>query len=125
MMLDLYRGLTDVLKRTSSNLIKEFTEHIRYFNDGKNDGDYTSLHTKGYWNFLLEIIFLLYVKCVFLVGISLITVLALIFFPLNALKRYFVRVGSMFDSGTSRFVTDEELRLLDKSQEPKLNQEKK
>jgi hypothetical protein len=59
-------------------------KHIR-----KNCDEITStqLGFQGFWNFLLEITMLLFTRTIFITGIVLITVLAILFFPLYALSK--------------------------------------
>lgn len=82
MMIKLYRGLVDILTSQCESLNKEFITHIRTFNEG---GDEQSFGTAGFWNLLLEVVYILYVKTFVGVGILMTIGLAVIFFPLYAL----------------------------------------
>ena len=84
MMLKLYRGLVDILTARCEGLNDAFSKHIRTFNEG--DTDANTFGVKGFWNLLLEIAFILYVKLFVAIGIVLTVGLALVFFPLHALR---------------------------------------
>jgi len=82
MMIKLYRGLIDILTSQCESLNKEFITHIRTFNGG---GDEQSFGSAGFWNLLLEIVYILYVKSFVAFGILMTVGLAIVFFPLYAL----------------------------------------
>jgi len=81
-MLKLYRGLVDILTARCEGLNDAFAKHIRAFNTG--DTVDNNFGVKGFWNLLLEIIFVMYVKVFAALGILLTVVLAVVFFPLYA-----------------------------------------
>jgi hypothetical protein len=84
MMLKLYRGIVDILTARCEGLNDAFAKHIRCFNNG--DPHDNNFGVKGFWNLLLEIVFVMYVKLFAALGIVLTVVLAVIFFPLYALS---------------------------------------
>lgn len=89
-MLKLYRGLLDIIIFQSRMMDEQFTQHIRAFNDG--DTNENNFGVKGFWNFLLEIVCVFFVKSFVVVGTSLFVGLALLFFPLYAIKMAVVNV---------------------------------
>jgi len=82
-MLELYRGLLDILTARCESLNDAFAKHIRTFNDGESQSN--NFDVKGFWNLLLEITFVMYVKIFVALGIVLTVSLAITFFPLYAL----------------------------------------
>ena len=82
-MLKLYRGLVDILTTRSEGLNDAFSKHIREFNDG--DTSSNNFGVTGFWNLLLEITYILFVKLFSATGIVLTFGLAVIFFPLHAI----------------------------------------
>jgi uncharacterized membrane protein len=91
-MLRLYRGIIDILICKSETLTSAFTKHIREFNQGD---DVESYGTTGFWNLLLEVTCLLYVKLFVGIGMLMAIVLAICFFPLYAMTRAFSGSFSM------------------------------
>jgi hypothetical protein len=83
-MLKLYRGIVDILTARCEGLNDAFAKHIRCFNNGDTQGN--NFGVTGFWNLLLEIIFVMYVKLFAALGIVLTVALAIIFFPLYALS---------------------------------------
>jgi hypothetical protein len=83
-MLKLYRGLIDILTERCEGLNNAFSNHIREFNDGETHDN--NFGVKGFWNLLLEITYVMYVKMFVALGIVLTVSLAIIFFPLHALR---------------------------------------
>lgn len=83
-MLKLYRGLVDILTSRCEGLNDAFSKHIREFNDGETQDN--NFGVKGFWNLLLEIVFVMYVKMFAALGIVLTVALALVFFPLHAMR---------------------------------------
>jgi uncharacterized membrane protein len=81
-MLKLYRGLVDILTARCEALNDAFSKHIRTFNNGETVNN--NFGVKGFWNLLLEITYVMYVKLFVAIGIVLTVVLAIIFFPLYA-----------------------------------------
>jgi hypothetical protein len=82
-MLKLYRGLVDILTARCEGLNAAFSKHIRGFNDGETQEN--NFGVKGFWNLLLEVVFVLYVKLFAGLGIVLTIGLAVLFFPLHAM----------------------------------------
>jgi hypothetical protein len=111
MMIKLYRGLIDILTSQCESLNKEFITHIRTFNGG---GDEQSFGSAGFWNLLLEIVYILYVKSFVAFGILMTVGLAIVFFPLYAL---FTAIVSAF-SFNMRFHQQEQ-----HDQRPEINQQ--
>jgi hypothetical protein len=85
-MLKLYRGIVDILTERSEGLTLAFRNHIREFNSGNSEEKEAAT---GFWNLLLEITYILYVKSFVVVGLFITTILALVFFPLNILYKAF------------------------------------
>ena len=83
-MLKLYRGIVDILTDQCEKLNNEFIKHIRKFNTG--DTDTNNFGVKGFWNLLLEVVYVLYVKVFVGLGIILTVALAIVFFPLHAFR---------------------------------------
>ena len=89
MMINLYRGIVDILITHTEILNKELIKHIRTFNDGDPN---SGLGTSGFWNLLLETTYIFYVKTFVGIGILMSIILAIIFFPLNAMRKAFTGV---------------------------------
>jgi hypothetical protein len=85
-MISLYRGIVDILLNQTEILNKQFVKHIRTFNDGDPEENFG---TAGFWNLLLEVIYIFYVKIFVAMGIAITVVLAVVFFPLYALRKSF------------------------------------
>ena len=83
MMLKLYRGIVDIITDRSDSMICAFSKHIRSFNKGETEGN--NFGVTGFWNLLLEVVYLTYVKLFVMFGILLTLVLAVVFFPLCAI----------------------------------------
>lgn len=83
-MISLYRGLVDILINQTEILNKQFVKHIRTFNDGDPEENFG---TAGFWNLLLEVAYIFYVKTFVAIGIGITIVLAVVFFPLYALRK--------------------------------------
>lgn len=101
-MLELYRGLVDILTARCEGLNAAFSNHIRTFNDGKNDEN--SFGVNGFWNLLLEIVFVMYVKIFAALGVVLTVALALLFFPLHAIR---IAISNIINHRAEPFVIDE------------------
>jgi len=78
MMISLYRGIVDILINQTEMLNKQFVKHIR------TDANFG---TAGFWNLLLEVTYIFYVKSFVAIGIVITLTLAVIFFPLYALRK--------------------------------------
>lgn len=83
-MLQLYRGLIDILIYQARGMDEQFTNHIRSFNSGDENPE--NFGVSGFWNFLLEIICVMFVRAFLVVGTVLFVGLALVFFPLYAIR---------------------------------------
>jgi len=86
MMISLYRGIVDILTNQTEILNKQFIKHIRTFNDGDPTENFG---TSGFWNLMLEVTYIFYVKTFVAIGVFITIMLALIFFPLYALRMSF------------------------------------
>jgi hypothetical protein len=106
-MLHLYRGLIDILNARAAALNEDFKQHIQTHREYRKrdiDNQINSHGVEGYWNLILEIVFLIYVKFVHITGIALIAALALIFFPLSAVIAVFENLVYRFDREHRQFV---------------------
>lgn len=81
-MIKLYRGLIDILIFNSRQMDEMFTKHVRE-DAPDNTGDFG---VNGFWNLLLEVTFLLFTKMFIACGVLLTVGLALVFFPLHAMR---------------------------------------
>ena len=83
-MINLYRGLMDIVINHNWKIEDDLMQHIR-----KNCDEITSTQMgfQGFWNFLLEVTMLLFTRTIFITGILLITILSVLFFPLYALSK--------------------------------------
>jgi hypothetical protein len=121
-MLHLYRGLIDILNARSSALNEDFKKHIqthRKYYERDVENQVNSYGTDGYWNLILEIIFLIYIKFVHIVGIALIATLAIIFFPLSGMLAIFENMFFRFNREQREFIDAQEQALAQARQEPK------
>jgi hypothetical protein len=84
MMISLYRGIVDILITQTEILNKQFVKHIRTFNDGDPTENFGAA---GFWNLLLEVTCIFYVKAFVAIGIAVTLGLAVVFFPLYALRK--------------------------------------
>ena len=101
-MLKLYRGIVDILTARCEGLNDAFSKHIRTFNDGQTTEN--NFGVAGFWNLLLEITFVMYVKMFAALGIVLTVVLALSFFPLHALR---IAVSNILNHRAQPFIIDQ------------------
>ena len=83
-MINLYRGLMDIVINHNWKIEDDLMKHIR-----KNCDEITTsqMGFQGFWNFLLEVTMLLFTRTIFITGIVLITLLAILFFPLYAIAK--------------------------------------
>lgn len=102
-MLKLYRGLVDILTARSEGLNDAFSKHIREFNDGNTNAN--NFGVTGFWNLLLEITYILFVKLFSATGIVLTFGLAVLFFPLYAIMR---AIGNILNHRGQGYVFEEE-----------------
>lgn len=80
MMLKLYRGLVDIFIKQSLVQEQEFVKHVR--SDTPAVAEEGTIGTRGFWNLMLEIVFVLFTKIVFLFGLIIVCALAMVSFPL-------------------------------------------
>jgi hypothetical protein len=116
MMISLYRGLVDILITQTEILNKQFVKHIRTFNDGDPDANFG---TAGFWNLLLEVTYIFYVKSFVAIGIGITLGLAVVFFPLYALRK---SISGAFSGAMPRFdqpISYEEPKMGETVQEKK------
>ena len=92
-MIHLYRGLNDILVYSGQKIKDQIITHIRSFNNGESK---YSLGSAGYWNFILEFIFVMFIKCFVFVGLIMTVTLAIVFFPLNAFKEFSSQYFNIF-----------------------------
>ena len=83
-MISLYRGLVDILITQTEMLNKQFVKHIRTFNEGDPTENFG---TAGFWNLMLEVTYIFYVKSFVAIGIVITLGLAVVFFPLYAFRK--------------------------------------
>jgi hypothetical protein len=88
-MTELYRGLLLVLTNKFNELIVAFRTHIQSFKEETQDPDsYFDVGVLGFWNLMLEIVLTLLSLSCLVIGVSLIAVLAMVFYPCHAFLRY-------------------------------------
>jgi hypothetical protein len=97
MMISLYRGLVDILITQTEVLNKQFVKHIRTFNEGDPTENFG---TAGFWNLMLEVTYIFYVKAFVAIGIGITLGLAVVFFPLYALRK---AISGAFSGAMPRF----------------------
>lgn len=96
-MISLYRGLVDILITQTEVLNKQFVKHIRTFNEGDPTENFG---TAGFWNLMLEVTYIFYVKAFVAIGIGITLGLAVVFFPLYALRK---AISGAFSGAMPRF----------------------
>ena len=88
-MTELYRGLLLVLTNKFNELIVAFRTHIQSFKEETQDPEsYFDVGVLGFWNLMLEIVLTLLSLSCLVAGVSLIAILAMIFYPCHAFLRY-------------------------------------
>lgn len=88
-MTELYRGLLLVVTTKFYELILAFRSHIRSFKEQTSDPDnYFDVGVLGFWNLMLEIVFIMFSLICLIAGISLIASLAVGVYPLYAILQY-------------------------------------
>ena len=96
-MTELYRMLLLVITQKLDELNTELRTQIRTFHqhvqDEEKDQHRLDLGVSGFWNFMLEVVFKFYIILRYAISISLISSLAVVFYPLNAMLTL---VSSMF-----------------------------
>jgi hypothetical protein len=83
MIIELYRGLMNILVQQNLQFERNLIEHIRPFHKVRELQPGESGFFNGFWNFMLEVSMILFSKFIFVTGIILVLMLAIIFFPLN------------------------------------------
>ena len=83
MIIELYRGLMNILIEQNLQFEKNLVELIRPFHQVKELEPGESGVLNGFWNFMLEVSMVLFAKFIFVMGMILVLSLAIIFFPLN------------------------------------------
>jgi hypothetical protein len=87
-MTELYRMLLLVITEKLDELKTDLRTQIRTFYqqvpDEEKDQHRLDLGVSGFWNFLLEVVFNFYIILCYTISISLISSLAVVFYPLNA-----------------------------------------
>jgi hypothetical protein len=87
-MTELYRMLLLVITQKLDELKTELCTQIRTFHqqvpDEEKDQHRLDLGVSGFWNFLLEVVFNFYIILCYAISVTLISVLAIVFYPLNA-----------------------------------------
>jgi hypothetical protein len=87
-MTELYRMLLLVITEKLDELKTDLRTQIRTFYqqvpDEEKDQHRLDLGVSGFWNFLLEVVFNFYIILCYAISISLISSLAIVFYPLNA-----------------------------------------
>jgi hypothetical protein len=88
-MTELYRGLLLVLTNKFYELILAFRTHIQSFKQQTQDPDsFFDVGVIGFWNLMLEIVLTLLSLSCLVAGVTLIAVLAIVFYPCHAFLRY-------------------------------------
>lgn len=96
-MTQLYRNLLYLLSEQFFETIKCFREQVRSFKPRTDDPTmYFDVGVIGFWNLLFEIVLTVFSLCCLMTGIALITVMAIVFYPLHAIARF----GSLLVRGT-------------------------
>lgn len=83
MIIELYRGLMNILIEQNLEFEQKLIQLIRPFHKVKQIKPGDSGFFNGFWNFMLEVSMILFAKFIFVTGIVLVLMLAIIFFPLN------------------------------------------
>ena len=87
-MTELYRMLLLVITQKLDELKTELCTQIRTFHqqvpDEEKDQHRLDLGVSGFWNFLLEVVFNFYIILCYAISVTLISALAIVFYPLNA-----------------------------------------
>ena len=87
-MTELYRMLLLVITQKLDELKTELCTQIRTFHqhvpDEEKDQHRLDLGVSGFWNFLLEVVFNFYIILCYAISVTLISILAIVFYPLNA-----------------------------------------
>lgn len=88
-MTELYRMLLLVITEKLDELKTNIRDQIRTFHpvipESERDQHRLDLGVSGFWNFMLEVVFNFYIILCYAISISLISALAIVFYPLNAI----------------------------------------
>jgi len=88
-MTSLYRGILIVLTNKFYELILSLRSHIQSFKQDTSDPyNYFDVGVLGFWNLMLEVVVSLFALLCLLLGVSLVAILAVIFYPLHAVLQY-------------------------------------
>lgn len=88
-MTELYRGILLVLTNKFYELILSLRSHIQSFKlETFDQNNYFDVGVLGFWNLMLEITMTIFAMLCLIVGILLIAVLAVGFYPLHAVIQY-------------------------------------
>jgi hypothetical protein len=88
-MTELYRGLLLVLTTKFYELILSFRTHVQQFKKETTDPtNYFDVDVLGFWNLMLEIVLTIFSLTCLVFGVSLIALLAVVFYPCHAFLRY-------------------------------------
>jgi len=120
MIIELYRGLMNILIEQNLQFEQNLVELIRPFHKVKELEPGESGFFNGFWNFMLEVSMVLFAKFIFVIGIVLVLVLAIIFFPLN----FIISVSTFAAKDGDRQLRETQQEIEPKI-EPKMDKEKK
>ena len=115
-MTELYRMLLLVITRKLDELKTEVRTQIRTFHpivpESERDQHRLDLGVSGFWNFMLEVVFNFYIILCYAISITLISTLAIVFYPLNAILTL---LSSMFrQTHSGMFLPQEEPAMTDR-----------
>lgn len=116
MIIELYRGLMNILIQQNLQFERNLIEHIRPFHKVRELQPGESGFFNGFWNFMLEVSMVLFSKFIFVSGIILVLSLAIIFFPLN----FIVNISTFAAKDGDRQLLQTQLEMEPKI-EPKLD----
>jgi hypothetical protein len=102
-MLNLYRGILDILSTNSTQLGEQLTRHVRQFNDGVEENGFGA---KGFWNLLLELSLNFYIKFITTLGMMIAVMFVIIFFPLNLFKN---AIAQLLRGSTTSIFMDQKI----------------
>ena len=120
MIIELYRGLMNILIEQNLQFENKLVALIRPFHEPKEPEPGESGIFNGFWNFMLEVSMILFAKFIFVMGIILVLTLAIIFFPLNFLVSISAFAAKDGDRQLLQTQQENEPKI-----EPKMDKEKK
>lgn len=116
-MTELYRMLLLVITQKLDELKTEVRTQIRTFHphvpDSEKDQHRLDLGVSGFWNFMLEVVFNFYIILCYAISITLISSLAIVFYPLNAMLT--VLTSMIRQTHVDILMPHEEPAMLDKT----------